>query len=246
MPSLGKRELENVIRLKEGETNIIGGFIRDEERRSLSGFPVLSKMPIIGSLFGSTQKTITQTDLIFSITPRIIRRIDADAEELEPIWTNTLSSFQNVDRPKAPGPRGQDRPGRIRRRESNSIVISPSKRRVPVNTFSYFTVRMSTNQNISTLSLSGSISGGKATIEELKTDFFKSDKIKVLQNFSGDSFDLGYSFLNGTPKNSVLAQLKIKFLEKGDYSIALSNVSAYNKDRKQIGLTTSSAEIEVY
>ncbi len=47
-PTLGKREIEAILRLKEGETNIIGGFIRDDVRSSLSGLPALARLPILG------------------------------------------------------------------------------------------------------------------------------------------------------------------------------------------------------
>jgi general secretion pathway protein D len=69
-PIFGKREVENIIRLKEGETNIIGGFIRDEVRGGSSGIVGLSRIPLLGKLFGASGRTLKQTDLIFSITPR--------------------------------------------------------------------------------------------------------------------------------------------------------------------------------
>ena len=248
IPSLGKRELENIIRLREGETSIIGGFIRDEVRKSITGFPAFSKIPVLGKLFGNSQNTIQQTDLIFSITPRIIKKTDRDARETDTIWTNTLSSFQNTGSLRdEPGSRRPVRPpGRTPGRESNSVVVSPSKRRVPVNTYSYFTIRLSTTRNVTSLSISGSVSGGKATIEQLKTDFFNKDKTKVLKNHTDDSFDLGYSFLDESARNNVLAQLKIKFLEKGEYTININSVNAYSKERRQIEIKTTSAEVHVY
>ncbi len=85
-PTFGKREIENRIRLKEGETNIIGGLIRDDIRGSLNGIPLLDKIPLLGKLFGSSEKTITQTDLIFSITPKIIRKTPISARDVEAIW----------------------------------------------------------------------------------------------------------------------------------------------------------------
>jgi general secretion pathway protein D len=85
-PIFGKREIENKIRLKEGETNIIGGLIRDDMRASINGFPFLAKIPLLGKLFGNSQKNISQTDLIFSITPKFIRKTPISAKDSEPIW----------------------------------------------------------------------------------------------------------------------------------------------------------------
>ena len=88
-PTFGKREIENKIRLKEGETNIIGGLIRDDVRGSLNGIPALSRIPLLGKLFGNSEKNISQTDLIFSITPKIIRRTPISAQDNEAIWSGS-------------------------------------------------------------------------------------------------------------------------------------------------------------
>ncbi len=241
-PILGKRELENIIQLKEGETSIIGGFIRDEVQAGLKGMPGLARIPILGKLFGSSGRTLTQTDLVFSITPRIVRQVVVKEEDQGAIWSNT----QTEQSSQAPAPEAvRDRA--VGRQRGNAVVISPQKRRVAVNSVSYFTLRVNSTSEISSLSISGSVSGAKAEIEELKTEFFGAkDNAKVLKNTSGDSFDLGYTFENRPIKNNVVAQLKIKFLEKGSYTLSLSSVSAYSKARKQIDLATSSAEIEVY
>lgn len=243
-PTLGKRELESIIQLKEGETSIIGGFIKDEMRGGVSGMPGLAKLPLLGRLFGNASKSLDQTDLVFSITPRVIRWVDVEKEDEAAIWSN-VQTEQNL-RESSPPPDVRERAvGRDQRRDA--IIISPQKRRVPVNAVSYFTLRVNSASAISSLSIAGSVSGASAKIEDLKTEFFGAkDNEKVLKNKSEDSFDLGYTFETRPIKNNIVAQLKIKFLEKGNYTLSLSSVSAFSKDRKQIDLTTSSAEIEVY
>lgn len=243
-PVLGKRELENVIRLKEGETNIIGGFIQDEVRGSLNGIPALSKLPILGLLFGANEKTIKQTDLIFSITPRIIRKLEAGKSDLEPVWTNLQSGNQSQSEP--PQRRRDMRRPEAPASDGASVVISPPRRRIPVNNIGYFTIRLNSNTEISTLSLGGSVSGGNAEIEEVKTDFFKGNDVRTLKDYSGIAFDVGFSFLEKPVKSSILAQLKVKFLERGNYTISLDSINAYDKNRQQLPLNTSQAEIEVY
>jgi len=243
-PVLGKRELESVIRLKEGETNIIGGFIRDEVRGSLKGVPVMSKIPILGKLFGNSEKDIKQTDLIFSITPRIIRNIDLGKKGLDPIWENLNTNIQNSSKPSAS--LLSPALGKSRRNNVNLLIISPSRRRVVINRDSLFTIRINSNSEISSLSIDGSVSGNKAVIGEVKTDFFKSDDVKILKNYSGNSFDLGYSFLDKPVKRSILAQIKIKFTEKGKYIFTINSINAYSKDKKQITIESSPVEIEVF
>jgi hypothetical protein len=112
---------------------------------------------------------------------------------------------------------------------------------------SHFTIRVNTSAQLASITISGSISGAKAEIEDVKTDFFGGKKVQVFKNHSGGSFDLGYTFpAEGRSRVGLLAQLKIKFLEKGQCTINLSNVSAAAKDQKSVELTAHDAEIEVY
>jgi general secretion pathway protein D len=243
-PIFGKRELENIIRLKEGETNIIGGFIKDEVRGSMQGISGLSKLPILGKLFGSTGRQITQKDLVFSITPRIIRYKDITSFDEKTIWSDVQvgPSTGGESSPRTPeAPQAGARP------KGDSVVITPSKRRVPLNATSYFTIRVNTGKQLASLSIGGSISGASAKLEEVKTDFFGGQKVDVLKSSSDSSFDLGYSFPEkGRTRVNVVAQLKIKFQEKGNYTISLNSINAVTKERQSVPLNGSTAEIEVY
>ena len=71
-----------MIRLRDGETNMLAGLIRDDERRSVDGIPGLSDMPGVGRLFAHTQRTTTQTDIVLTLTPHIIRVLDLDEADL--------------------------------------------------------------------------------------------------------------------------------------------------------------------
>ena len=88
-PIIGTREIETQIRLKDGETNLLAGLIRQEERTSLSGVPGLSRIPVLKRLFGSTETTVQQTDIVLTLTPHIIRIPDITPADLEPLWIGT-------------------------------------------------------------------------------------------------------------------------------------------------------------
>lgn len=88
-PTIGNRSVKTKIRLKDGETGIMAGLLRDTERRSKKGVPGLSKVPIIGELFSSNRKQITQTDIILRVTPYIIRMPDITKEDIAPIDSGT-------------------------------------------------------------------------------------------------------------------------------------------------------------
>jgi general secretion pathway protein D len=84
LPTFGNRELKTIIRLRDGETNMLAGLIRDEERRSLDGVPGLSDIPGVGRLFGHTTTSTLQTDIILTLTPHIIRVLDLTEADLRP------------------------------------------------------------------------------------------------------------------------------------------------------------------
>jgi general secretion pathway protein D len=82
LPTFGNREINTTIRLRDGETNMLAGLISDNERHSLSGIPGLSDIPVIGRLFGHTQTTTEQSDIVLTLTPHIIRVLDLTEADL--------------------------------------------------------------------------------------------------------------------------------------------------------------------
>jgi len=84
LPTFGNRSIYTVIRLSDGETNMLAGLIRDDERTSLDGIPGLSDIPLVGHLFGRNQKNVDQTDIILTLTPHIIRVLDLTEADLRP------------------------------------------------------------------------------------------------------------------------------------------------------------------
>jgi general secretion pathway protein D len=84
LPTFGNREISTTIRLKDGETNMLAGLIRDNERTVLSGVPGLSDLPLIGRLFASNHREADQTDIILTLTPHIVRVLDLNETDLQP------------------------------------------------------------------------------------------------------------------------------------------------------------------
>lgn len=247
-PILGKREIKNTIRLKEGETNIIGGLIRDDVRGSMSGFPLLAKIPLLGKLFGASENNIRQTDLIFSVTPKIIRKSEPGEIKRETIWTGIVQS--------APMELSQSDPADLRRRISeavaldnreNVLTISPAVARFPVNSESHLMVMLNCDSEISSLSLSGSIRGIEVEILELRTDFNNADESSMLKNISGDSFDIGFSFPNPRKFNQApLVQIKVRLPNTGKAVFSLDRVAAYGVNRQPVTIRPASSHIEIY
>jgi general secretion pathway protein D len=81
---IGTRNAATVLRLKDGETQVLAGLISDEDRRSASKIPGLGDLPLLGHLFSTHSDNATKTEIILLITPRIVRnitRLDARLSE---------------------------------------------------------------------------------------------------------------------------------------------------------------------
>ncbi|MDD5391045.1 MAG: secretin and TonB N-terminal domain-containing protein [Gallionellaceae bacterium] len=73
---LGSRNANTVLRLRDGETQVLAGLISDEDRAGASKVPGLGDLPLIGRLFSSNRDELNKTEIILTITPHILRNIE--------------------------------------------------------------------------------------------------------------------------------------------------------------------------
>jgi general secretion pathway protein D len=72
---IGTRNTSTVLRLNDGETQVLAGLINDEDRKSAAGIPGLSSLPLLGRLFGTQTDTRNKTEVVLLITPRGVRNL---------------------------------------------------------------------------------------------------------------------------------------------------------------------------
>jgi type IV pilus secretin PilQ/predicted competence protein len=72
-PITSKRSVETQVRMKDGETMVIGGLIKDNEVKTVRKVWLLGDIPLLGNLFRSKSSQKNQTDLLIMITPRIVQ-----------------------------------------------------------------------------------------------------------------------------------------------------------------------------
>ncbi len=89
----GTRTTESVINLRDGETVIIGGLIKDEDRKSRLKIPILGDIPILGKLFSSADDGTIKTDILMSITPNIVRAMELPDKESQVFWSGTEQDY---------------------------------------------------------------------------------------------------------------------------------------------------------
>ncbi|MBZ0068319.1 MAG: type II and III secretion system protein [Thiobacillus sp.] len=92
---VGTRNANTVLRLKDGETQILAGLISDEDRKTASKIPGLGQIPILGRLFSSHKDDNSKTEIVLSITPRIVGSAGLpDVAEVE-YWAGTESNLRS-------------------------------------------------------------------------------------------------------------------------------------------------------
>ncbi|MEA3195184.1 MAG: ral secretion pathway protein [Betaproteobacteria bacterium] len=87
--TVGTRNTATTLRLRDGETQVLAGLISDEDRRNASQVPGLSKMPVLGRLFKSTDDNITKTEIVLLMTPRVVRNIERPSARIEHFVSGT-------------------------------------------------------------------------------------------------------------------------------------------------------------
>ena len=99
-PDLGNREIKTSARLRDGETAIFGGLLKDEEQKSLQGIWGLSDIPFLGRLFGNTNDNKAKTDVILTIRTVLVRRPVLTEQDLAPFNPDDATTRSGPFAPK--------------------------------------------------------------------------------------------------------------------------------------------------
>ncbi|QNM94825.1 cohesin domain-containing protein [Chitinimonas koreensis] len=113
---IGTRSANSVLRLRDGETQVLAGLISDEDRSAANRIPLLGDLPLLGRLFSSQKDDRQKTEIVLSITPHLIRNIQRKEPTAESFWSGTESALRtrplqlrsmdaaSLDAPKAASP----------------------------------------------------------------------------------------------------------------------------------------------
>ena len=91
---IGTRSATTFLQLKDGENQVLAGLISNEDRSSGSKLPGIGDLPIVGRLFGSTRDTSDRTEIVLSITPRLVRTVQRPAAASSEFGAGTEASFR--------------------------------------------------------------------------------------------------------------------------------------------------------
>ena len=114
-PSFTDRNIVHTIRLKENETNVLGGLISQLEQTSMTGLPLLKDIPVLKYFFGKENKQRNDVEIIIMLTPHILKMPDISAQDMIALDVGTVTQPRlpsltvpgpNATEPIAPRPNG--------------------------------------------------------------------------------------------------------------------------------------------
>ena len=137
--TIGTRNANTVLRLKNGETQVLAGLILDDERKNASKVPGLGDIPLLGRLFSNQEDRKSKTEILLAITPRIIVNISQPKSEISEYWSGTENVITDKPQINLPATSGQDSPVskmreqmRIRQLEiNNQETLEPTQAAEP-------------------------------------------------------------------------------------------------------------------
>jgi len=109
-PTFNSRKVTTRLRMREGESNLLAGLLREDERTSLKGFPGILRLPGIRQLFSSNDNQVTQTDIVMLLTPHIIRTHQLTQADLDPIFIGTQANVGLTGPPPLIAPIPEEEP----------------------------------------------------------------------------------------------------------------------------------------
>ncbi len=243
IPIIATREVKNVIRLRDGETNLLAGLLKDEERTTNAGIVGLKNIPILGGLFSSTDKTVQQTDVILTITPRIIRTIPLGEEDMKPLWIGlegitptesragrTSEEGIRAQQTQIPGTEASAAAGR----GQNQVMLSPPNFEVRQNRDVRINTNLRIQQEVSNMSLNISFDPSVIRLKEVvRREFLNrlGENVPFLENIDNSSgiCTIGFSSPDvgkGLRGTGTIAVLVFEPVNKGESIISITEVSA--------------------
>ncbi len=256
IPIISTREIKNIIRLKDGETNLLAGLLKDEERMSAKGIIGLKSIPVLGGLFSSTEKTVQQWDVLMTITPYIIRSIPLTEEDLKPLWINLGTSFaseKSVDVGSGVEDANRGRAGVAQPRGGNRVSLSPSNFEITEGREFRVSVVVQSAEEIGSMTINLSFNSQVLELKQVVQGSLSArmgEDTPFLQNIdnSAGMCTIGFSSTDvaaGFKGSGRVATLVFQSLAKGDSPISFASVTANSPTGQAIQLETEEGRIRV-
>lgn len=262
IPIIATREVKNVIRLRDGETNLLAGLLKDEERLIKTGIIGLMNIPLLGGLFSRTEITVQQTDVIMTITPRIIRTLPVTEEDMKPLWVG-LEGITPSESKTERMPEEVIREQRMRARAEaeatvtrggqNLVQLSPPNFEARQNRVIRINANLRIQEEVGNLSLSINYDPSVIRLKEVvRREFINrlGENVPFFEHIDNSSgvCTLGFSspeMGTGLRGTGTLAVLVFEPVDKGECTITVTQISANSPTGESVEFTARQSRVVV-
>jgi general secretion pathway protein D len=132
-PVIGQRKIEHEIRLREGEVNLLGGILEENDVKNLSGIPGLGQLPLLKYLFANNSVTKGENEIVFALIPRVVRGQELTALNLKSldVGSGTAIDLRRSSKPQQaqPSPGGGGGGGLLPNQATATAPVPPVQQR---------------------------------------------------------------------------------------------------------------------
>ena len=210
-PIITQRTVDQTIRLKEGEANILGGILQRQTSNSLSGTPGLASVPILKYIFNSNDKTTMDDEIVFLLIPHVVRAEMLDPLNLRELDTGTGNTIelrhisqdtalpQTTPKPgvfTVPRPAGAQ-PGQATAASAAAAAVTNMQQEAAGNVSArlQLTPEMSDQKVGSTFQMSVNLTGGSDVFSVPMQVQYDQTKLNLINVDLGDTPGKGINFL---------------------------------------------------
>jgi general secretion pathway protein D len=262
-PVISQRKIEHDIRLKEGETNILGGLFQRTDTKSLNGWPGLAKIPMMRYLFSSDSKDSQENDVLIVLTPHIIRNPEWTDDNLKPVSTGSETNIAVHREHALSAPSQTTLAGATSTAEGSSLnqtpapepsahlKVAPSSAEMKVGETQIFSIAVDRVTDLFSIPLLIKYDSNVIHIEDVQNGGFLSGETQELAIVQRNDAERGEMMVSavrqphtpGVGGSGVVFTLVVKAIGAGTSQIAVVQVNAKNSNQKTILLATHDASI---
>jgi len=262
-PIISSRKIEHDIRLRDGETNILGGLMQRTEQFNVNGIPGLAELPLVRYLFANNDKELHTDEVLILMTPHIIRLPSISAENLRTIAAGTDTNVRvyrgaAAEPEAAPKPSGaESAPGgatpQANAGPAAQLRFDPANLRVKAGDTTTLGLAVSNVNDLYSIPLLIHFNPAVIQVEEVRDGRFLSggtQDVAIVQRIDAQKGELVVSATRqpntpGVNGSGTLLGIVVRGVAPGNSSLQVLQVNARDSRQQNIPMVSGEATIQV-
>jgi general secretion pathway protein D len=258
-PVIGQRKVEHEIRLKDGEANLLGGMLEQQDTKSISGIPGLSQIPILKYFFAEKSTEVKDNEIVFVLVPHVVRKREFNELSRKTLDVGNANSIHLRHAPKAtPDAEAETSDGRMPIAKplgeaTAALELDPPGISTPTGATFTIDVVLSGAQNVSSVPLQVSYDKKGLQIVNISNGDFLSQGQQVVALVSRDDPSTGTveitasrpSGSGGVSGHGVISTLTFQAKESGRFPVKITKGAVVQADSQMVSVSGSEITVSV-